>query len=305
MPLSADTIIDRLILKAQIRKWRLLAIIFAVLAVVVLFQRFAPHSVLQDDYIARISIDGFIGDDRKLYDRIDSVADDKKAKAAIIWLDTPGGSAVGGEEIYLRLRELAAHKPVVAVMRSVSAAAGYMAALGADYIVAREGTITGSIGVIVESGEVTELLQKIGVKPITIKSAPLKASPSPFEKTTPEAERVMKDVIMDFYDHFVDLVAERRQLPHEKALALADGRVFSGRKALEVKLVDALGGENEAARYLEEKMGVKPGLPIDDVEIPKDEPLFSRVLEGTIGKFWEKSRVGLDGLTAVWHPELH
>src|SRR5262249_34918350 len=141
-------------------------------------------------------------------------------------------------------------KPVVAVMRSIAASAGYMVALAADHIVAREGTITGSIGVLIETAEVTELAEKIGIKPVLVKSSPLKGTPSPFEKTTPEAERVIRDVVNDFYNRFVDMVAERRALPRDRVVQLADGRVYSGRKAAEDKLIDGIGGEDEAVKWL-------------------------------------------------------
>ena len=306
MSLSADTLIERIYLKAQIRKWRFLAIIFAVLAVLALIKHSLP-AAMEEDYIARIKIDGVIGDDQKTYDLIENVAEDAKAKAVIVWLDTPGGSAVGGEEVYLHLRELSAKKPVVAVMRSVSASAGYMAALGADYILAREGTITGSIGVLIETGEVTDLLQKIGVKPITIKSAPLKASPSPFEKSTPEAEKVLHDMIMDFYNHFVDITAERRKLPRERVLTLADGRVYSGRRALENKLIDAIGGEKEAIDWLQKNRNISPKLTVSDVEIEGDEGFIKKMLKDStksfMGNFWQKSINGLDGMSAIWHSD--
>ena len=305
MPLSSDSFLERLILKSQVRKWRLFAILFAVIALFAVFHRYVPGEGLKGDYIARITFDGFIGDDQKVYDLIDQVADDREAKAAIIWLDTPGGSAVGGEEIYIRLRELAQKKPVVAVMRSVAASAGYMISLGADYTLAREGTITGSIGVIVETAEVTGLAEKLGVKPIIIKSAPLKGSPSPFEKSTPEGEQVLKDVILDFYDRFVDIIAERRHLPREQVVKLADGRVYSGKRAAETGLIDAIGGEAEAINWLEKTRGVKASLPVEDVEMEPETSVLDHVLKGLTGKIWQKSRSSLDGLSAIWHPELH
>ncbi|MDX1975135.1 MAG: signal peptide peptidase SppA [Rickettsiales bacterium] len=305
MAINADTLLDRLHLKSQLLKWRIVAILCAVIALIVVVERGNTHSPIDRDFIARISIEGFIGDDRKTYELIDDVIDNPKAKAVIVWLDTPGGSAVGGEEIYMKLRELSAHKPVVAVMRSVSASAGYLIAMGTDYIIAREGTITGSIGVLIETAEISELLQKMGVKPITVKSTPLKGTPSFLEKSTPESERVLQEMINDFYGRFVEILAERRKLPRDKALSLADGRVYSGKRALEVKLIDAIGGENEALRWLAERRQIKLGLPIRDMETKPEMGFMERLTESVIGKFWQNSRVGLDGLIAVWHPELH
>lgn len=301
MSINADSLIDRLYLKGQINKWRSLAILFALGALFIAIRQVIPSQIMEDNYIARLTINGIIGDDRKIYELISNLEEDKKAKAVIVWLDTPGGSAVGGEEIYLRLRKLSEKKPVVSVMRSISASAGYMIALGTDRIFARSGTITGSIGVLIETAEVTGLAEKLGIKPIAIKSSPLKASPSPFEKSTPEAERVIKDMIMDFYGRFVDITAERRKLPREKALILADGRVYSGSQAVENKLIDAIGGEDDAKDWLVKNRNISADLAISDVEIAPDEKIFDRLIKGVVGEFWQKSRVGLDGLVALWH----
>ncbi|MDE3059384.1 MAG: signal peptide peptidase SppA [Pseudomonadota bacterium] len=306
MALNADTLLDRLYLKSQITKWRVLAILFAVIAIIAFTERYSSHSPIEKDYVARISFDGIIDDDQKIYDMLDDIGDNHKIKAVIVSLDTPGGSAVGGEEVYLRLRQLAQKKPVVAVMRSIAASAGYMVALGADRIYAREGTITGSIGVLIEAAEVTDLAAKIGVTPIIIKSSPLKGSPSPFEKATPEAKEVLHDVIMDFYDHFVAIVAARRGLPHDKVVALADGRVYSGTRAVADKLVDAIGGEDEAMQWLVSAKHVREGLDIKDVQPEKETSLLDQLTQDFAGIFFQKSRsVMLDGLVAVWHPDLH
>ncbi len=301
MSINADSIIDRIYLKAQISKWRILAIIFAVIAMLVVVGRAVPNDITKSDYVARVSFNGIIGDDQRIYDLIDSVEKDDKAKAVIIWIDSPGGSAVAGEEIYLRLRKLSEKKPVVSVMRSVAASAGFLVSLGGDQSFARAGTITGSIGVLMESAEVTELIEKLGIKPISIKSSPLKASPSPFEKSTPEAEKVIRDMIMDFYKRFVDITAERRNLPRERVVVLADGRVYSGTQAVEYKLADAIGGEKEAREWLAKNKNISEDIEISDVEIKKENQVLDRFLEGAIGKFWEKSRVGLDGIAAIWH----
>lgn len=304
MAMNADTLLDRLYLKSQITRWRMIALLTAVVALVVMAEKYNPRSPIEKDFVARLTISGVVGDDQKLYDLIDDLADNHKAKAVMLWLDTPGGSAVGGEEIFLRLRELAKKKPVVAVMRSLSASAGYMIALGADYIIAREGTITGSIGVILETAEFSELIEKVGVKPIIIKSAPLKGEPSMFTKADPEGQKVLQAVINDFYVRFVDMVADRRALPREKALELADGRVFSGRTALSLKLVDAIGGEAEARKWLESQKNISSKLDIRDIEPARQMRFSDRIAGSFIGKFFQNSRISLDGLNAIWHPQM-
>ena len=131
MTINADTLLDRLALKAQLNKWRVLAVIFAVIALVAITNRNSHHSPIEKPFIDRLSFDGIIEDDRVIYDLIDDVAANPKARAVIVWLDTPGGSAVGGEEIYNRPRQMSQKKPVVAVMRSVAASAGMVVAAAA------------------------------------------------------------------------------------------------------------------------------------------------------------------------------
>jgi protease-4 len=304
MALNADTFLDRLYLKSQVKKWRLFAIVCAVLALIAVTERNSAHSPIEKPFIARLTFEGIVEDDQKVYELIDDVAENNKAKAVIIWLNTPGGSAVGGEEVFERLRKVAEKKPVVAVMRSVAASAGYMVALGADHIVAREGTITGSIGALIETAEFTEMAKKLGIEPLVIKSGPLKATPNPLEKTTPEAARVVQGVIDDFYARFVDMVANRRGLPRERVVQLADGRIYSGKGALENKLIDALGGEDEAMTWLVEQRHISSELEIKDIAPEENIPFFDRMTQSFAGYFWENSRLRLDGLRAIWHPSL-
>ena len=305
MAINADTLLERLYLKGQITKWRIIAVICAVIAFIALVERYNPHSAIEKDFVARITFDGVIGDDQKIYDLIKDVGDNPKAKAVILWLDTPGGSAVGGEEVFLKLRQLSEKKPVVAVMRSIAASAGYMIALGSDYIIARDGTITGSIGVLIESAEITGLAEKVGITPVIIKSSPLKGSPSPFEKLTPESQKSVQDVINDFYSRFVEMVEQRRKLPHETVVSLADGRVYSGRAALKNKLIDAIGGEDEAIKWLIDNKKIAETLPIKDVQVDQENNLFEQLSQSMAGFFFQKSRVALDGVNAIWHPNLH
>jgi protease-4 len=151
-----------------------------------------------------------------------------------------------------------------------------MAAIAADYIVAHNGTLTGSIGVLMESPELTGLADKLGVKLNTYKSSPLKGSPSMFEKSTPLVDAAIQESITDSYKFFVDLVKERRgdKLNKTQLNKIFDGRVFTGRQALEVGLIDKVGGKKDALDYLEtQKIDVK-NLPINDVEIEKNDKRF-------------------------------
>ena len=304
---DADLIVDRRRLKRQLSFWRLAAIVLAVAAIGAAVGRFGA-GVLGGRYVARLAVNGIIVDDPRRSKAIAEVARDRNARALIVRIDSPGGTVVGGETLYRELRRVAEKMPVVAVMAETAASGGYMTALGADWIVAREGTITGSIGVLMQTAEVTGLLGMLGVTMETIKSAPLKAVPSPFEPLTPEGRAAAKALIDDMFDMFVAMVAERRGLARPKALEVADGRIFTGRQAKALGLVDALGGEDTARVWLETERGVRRDLPVKDVKIARDEEFWRDVtgqaLSAITGKAYLSERLTLDGLVAVWHPDL-
>ena len=171
------------------------------------------------------------------------------------------------------MRRLAAQKPVVAQVGTLAASAGYMIASATDHIVARQSSIVGSIGVLVQFPDLTGLLDKLGVKVEAVKSAPLKAEPSPFNPTTEEERAMLRAMILDSYDWFIDVVDQRRPLSRSEVAALADGSVFTGRQALTRKLVDQLGGEQEAIGWLAGQ-GVDGELEVIEWEPDDDRSLF-------------------------------
>jgi protease-4 len=266
MSMSADEIVDRRRLRRKLSFWRVIAVIVGVVAVIALIAIAGGGDAVRGfgPQIARISVTGFIGEDRKQLQMIDRIAKDDAVKGVIVSINSGGGSTVGGEALYHALRKLAEKKPTVAQMGTVAASAAYMTALATDHIVARRTSITASIGVILQYPELSQLLDKLGVKVEEIKSAPLKAEPSPFHPSTEEARAVAAGVIADSYQWFVDIVAERRGLPRDAAARLADGRIMSGGQAHTAKLIDEIGGEEAARAWLEEKRGVAADLPIRD-----------------------------------------
>jgi protease-4 len=303
MSLNADTLLDRIRLKQQVSRWRLIAIAVIIASLLFAFEKATSFSPIKSDYVARITIDDTISDDPAVTKLLAETGEDPHARAVLIWLDTPGGSAVGGQQLYLDLLRLSKIKPVVAVMRTMATSAGYMAALGTDHIIAREGTITGSIGVLMESFEVTDLAEKIGIRPITLKSGPYKASPNPTEKFTADQERVLQSVIKDFFNWFVDIVTERRHLPREKVEDLADGRIYTGRQALAAQLIDQLGGDEEAMQWLEKEKKIPHTLEIKDVKLSKESgSIFDLLFQYANGKIGARFNQKLDGLTAIWQP---
>ena len=216
-------------------------------------------------HLARLTVSGIITDDRKLVEAVTKLADNDSVKALIVSIDSPGGSVAGGEGLHDAIAHVAEKKPVVAVMGGTAASAGYMIAVPAARIFAREGTLTGSIGVLLETGEVSGLLKTLGIDAEAITSGPLKDQPSLIRPLTPEGRDVLHGLVMDMYDQFVGMVASGRHMEAAKVRELADGRAYTGRQALQLGLVDAIGGEHDARTWLAQAKGVSADLPVDDV----------------------------------------
>ena len=296
---DSDILIDRRRLARRLALWRIVAIVALVAVAVVAVGRF--DAITGRDHLARVTIDGLIVDDPDVVAALVEVAEDSRAKALIVRIDSPGGTFVGGETLYRALREVAEGKPVVAVLGTVATSAAYMAAVATDHIFARQGTITGSIGVMMQTADMTGLLDKLGISAEAIKSGPLKAAPSPLEPLTDEVRAATQAIVDDMHALFTDMVAERRGLDAARARRLADGRVYSGRQALEHDLIDAIGGETEARAWLVAERGLPEGLPVSDVDT---EPEFGEWFPGVRSltrNMLLSERLTLDGLISVWH----
>jgi protease-4 len=322
MTLDADMLADRRRLKKRASLWRLLAIGFAAAAIVVIGLETAGDGtgILGGDHIARYVIDGTITDDRKEQKLLDEIADSNRTKALILHINSPGGTTTGAEALFAAIRRIGDKKPVVAVLGTVAASGGYAAAVAADHIVARGNTITGSIGVIMQWAEVGDLLDKVGVRFEEVKSSPLKAEPSPFNRATPEVRAAMESMVRDSHEWFVGLVAERRPMSPERARELADGRIYSGRQAKENGLIDAVGGEEIALAWLQSEKKIDSGLKVVDWQKSNLSELSlagmtlgwlaqATGLEGVASvlrlsqKTLRGERLNLDGLVSVWHPD--
>ncbi len=240
MTLEADLLTDRRRLKRRLTLWRVLCVL--ALAGAVWAWLPAGMATLDSAHVARLDIRGTISDDRRVIEAIDRVAGDTTARALIVAIDSPGGTVAGVEAIHAALTRVAAAKPVVATMGATAASAGYMVALPAARIFAREGTLTGSIGVILQSFDASELLSRLGVHPETIASGILKDQPSPFRPLSEEGRAALTQVVQDMQNQFVRMVAAGRNMSEEAVRAIADGRVMAGSRARDAGLVDAMGG---------------------------------------------------------------
>lgn len=303
MSLNADTLIDRSHLKGQITKWRLIAIVVVVLSVVLMMERYTPITP-HGSYVARVKIEGVITDDLPRDKFLEELAEDENVKAVIVRVDSPGGTVVGGEQLYKNIGKLSEVKPVVVVMRSMATSAGYMAVLQADHIIASRGTLTGSVGVLLQAAEVTDMAGKLGITPIILKSGDNKASPNPLEKLTEENRAMLRTVVESFYQTFMDMVIENRDLTPEIVAQISDGRVFTGTQALEIGLIDALGDEEDAIAWLREEKKIDPELEVEDRAPKRERPggvggIFSQLAE----KLAIFPQIQLDGLVSIWQPK--
>ncbi len=320
MTLDSDILIDRRRLKRRLTIWRVLAILALLGVLFVAASRNDQTAELLgtgNDHIARFTVSGFIGDTRARHELLTKLRKNKNVKAVIVAVDSPGGTTTGGEALYLDLRDLAKDKPVAAVFGTAATSAAYLGGIATDYIVARGNTITGSVGVIFQATEVSDLLSKLGVKVDEIKSGPLKAQPSPFTPITPDGRRVSEELVKDSQQWFAGLVAERRKDAVASLDEINTGRIYTGRQALQIGLIDAIGDEQTAIKWFSEKRNVKEKLRVVDWK-PQSAPafgLFRSVIASAIAKMGfaafddrvlsELNALGdrpFEGLFSIWRP---
>jgi protease-4 len=295
-----DALLDRRRLKRRLRIWQGVTLFVALAAVLVFLQ--SEGELFREDRIARVYVEGIIVRDDARSQVLSRLAADKSVRGVIVHIDSPGGSVVGGEDLYNGLRDIADKKPVTAVMGTVATSAAYMAGIAADRVWAREGSVTGSIGVILQSANITGLLDRIGVEPVTIKSSELKGTPSPLEPLTKAARAASQEVVLDLYEFFVGIVIERRPLDAATVRVLADGRVYSGRQAVANGLIDAIGGEDDAVSWMVTAQNVPEGLPVVTVKDREDAESFLERIVGLSGKSLFSNALTLDGLVSLWQP---
>jgi protease-4 len=321
MSLDADQIVDRRRMRRKLTFWRIFAVIIAIGAVVAVAASLGGSGGLAEpggNYIARVTIQGIILGDTDRAEALDRLAT-SRARAVIIHVDSPGGTTAGGEQLYEALRQVAERKPTVVVVDGLAASAAYLAAMAADHIVSRDTSLVGSIGVLVQYPNIGDLLGKLGVRVEEIKSSPLKAAPNGFEPTSPEAHAAMEAIVRDSYDWFRGMVKDRRRLDDTALDRVTDGRVFTGRQGIELKLVDEIGGEKTAIDWLAKEKNIDPKLKVRDWQLKSRFSELSflhlmvaagldavglpqvarRILDmSTV----QVERLNLDGLLALWHP---
>ena len=322
MPTDSDVIVDRRRMRRKLTFWRVLAalgVIAAVVAVGVLATPAGRSALTGSHAIARVKIDGLI---RSYAARVEAFERLEKSSAAavIVHINSPGGTTAGSEQLYDALMRLKAKKPMVVVVEGLAASGGYIAALASDQIIAQQTALVGSIGVLFQYPNFTDLMKTVGVKVEEVKSSPLKAAPNGFEPTSPEARAALDALVKDSYAWFRGLVKDRRKMDDATLQTVADGRVFTGRQAVGLKLIDQLGDEKTAVAWLVSEKKIDKELPVKDFKLtPRfGDMTFLRATAavaldtfglGSFARQMEQSgvvqavdRFGLDGMLALWQP---
>jgi protease-4 len=322
MSLDSDVIVDRRRIRRKLTFWRVTAAVVAIAAIVAVAAIATPggrSAFTSSGSIARVHIDGLIRSDN---DRVEALErlENSHAAAVVVHINSPGGTTAGSEQLYDALMRLKAKKPMAVVVEGLAASGGYITAIAADHIVAQQTSLVGSIGVLFQFPNFTDLLKTVGVKVEEVKSSPLKAAPNGFEPTSPEARAALDSLVKDSYAWFRGLVKERRGMDDALLEKVADGRVFTGHQAVDLKLIDELGDEKAAVAWLVAQKGVKAGLPVRDYKLaPRFGDLtflrtaasitldalgfngIARQIEQA-GLAQAADRLSLDGLLALWQP---
>ena len=322
MSLEADIIVDRRRMRRKLTFWRAVAILI-VIAVLIGGAMLATgqRGILTgtSGAIARVTIEGLIRSSRDRTEALGRLAK-SNAPAVIVHINSPGGTVAGSEELFDALARVRDKKPMVVVVDGLAASGGYIAAMASDRIIASQSSIVGSIGVIFQYPNITELLSAVGVHVESIKSTPLKAAPNGLEPTSPEARAAVESLVMDSYDWFKGLVRDRRHMDSALLQKVSDGRVFTGRQAIGLKLIDALGDEHAAIEWLAKEKKIDPNTPVRDYPLRRrfsDLPFLHVAMLGLLdavglnglaerlrdwGTIQAVERLNLDGLLALWHP---
>ena len=286
-------------------RWRILAFVALVVAVLAMAGRFATEYGLSGDQIARVVIDGTIASDPSRVHTLDALAVNDTVKAVIVAINSPGGTTAGGEELYESLNKLRAKKPVVSYIKELGASAAYMTAIASDRIFARRLSIVASIGVLFQTYNAGKLLDTIGIGSDKVASGPLKAEPDITHPMTPEVRASLQSLVDDSFSWFVDIVAERRGLSRATVLPLADGRIMTGNQGIQNKLIDEVGGEAEAIDWLVKAKGIKADLPVV-TWYPTDRPDITNLAKWLGGEaraalgLPADGPIALDGLVSLW-----
>ncbi|BEV45562.1 signal peptide peptidase SppA [Afipia carboxidovorans] len=322
MSFESDFLVDRRRIRRKLTFWRAISALVVIAAVIGLTVALAPsarQAITGSEAIARVKIEGLIRSNDERVAALERLGK-SKAAAVIVHINSPGGTTAGAEQLFDALTRLKAKKPLVVVVEGLAASGGYIAALASDHIIAQQTSLVGSIGVLFQFPNFSELLKTVGVKVEEVKSAPLKAAPNGYEPTSPEARAALDALVKDSFAWFKGLVKTRRQMDEAALQVVSDGRVFTGRQAVGLKLIDELGDEKTAVKWLQAQNKIKGELPVRDYKLsPRFSDMtflrtateatlralgletFARIVGGS-GVGGVAERLELEGMLALWQP---
>lgn len=231
--------------------------------------------------VALVRIEDTIMDYMDTVESISKAEKDSSVKALVIIVDSPGGAVGASQEIYRSLEKVRERKPVVVSMGNVAASGGYYISAAANVIYANPGTVTGSIGVIIQQVDLSQIFDKIGVKVNTVKSGENKDILYPTKSLTPQQKQLLQSTVMDVYEQFLDAIIKYRKIDREKLREFADGRVFSGRQAKEIGLVDKIGNIQDAIKEAKSLAKLPDDAPV--VEITPKKSTLSQLIKSQLG----------------------
>jgi protease-4 len=234
----------------------LLIFFFGILSLIGRYSGGKSSRLAFGDKIAIVEVKGVIAQSSGIIEELQQYLDDKDVKAIILRIDSPGGGVGPSQEIYREVMKIRPKKKVVTSMGSVAASGGYYIASASDLIVANPGTITGSIGVIMQFSNFEELLKKIGIKGVVLKSGEHKDIGSPFREMTPEEKKIMQEVLDNVHQQFIQAVADGRKLDRAKVAEIADGRIMTGEQAKNLGLVDQMGNLQDTIEITAKMVGI-------------------------------------------------
>ena len=292
------------ILEKYLSKRSLIVKRFAtVLISIILIFSFFLFTSKKKDFIATISIEGIISNPEDTLNDLENINKSSNAKALLVNINSPGGTFVSSKELYDKIKEISKKIPVVTYMREMATSGGYLVSLASQKIFSNIGTITGSVGVILQTAEITELLEKIGINPIVIKSGKLKATPNPLEGLSENDSRYLNDVIKSMQLEFLSLLSENRNIESKTLEIISDGRIFTGKQAKELNLIDFIGSKSDAIKWLKDE--AKLPQDIDILDFSKEnqyEKLINMRLFDKNFNFLKKNIYS--GFLAIWDPKL-
>ena len=280
--------------KSQIIKSFILIILF--FSSVIVFNKNYKYS----PFIAKLYLEGMISNETDLLEKINQLKKKENLKAILLKVNSPGGTFVSSKEIYDSLKFFDDTIPIAIYMKEVATSGAYLVSLGADQIFANTGTITGSVGVILQTADISILLDKIGINPLVIKSGDLKAVPNPLEKSNEYQINYVKDIVIIMQKEFSKIVKLEREISAENFLKINDGRIFTGSQAKEINLIDEIGVEDDAIEWLKKKAGLDDKVKIIDYV---ERGNFFDMLDLKFFKKISNMELKLtDGILAIWTP---